>query len=221
LAGDKPLMCASIVNDDIESIKKVEPLVDLYELRIDLIGGGWQGITEHLDKPWIACNRGAEEGGSWKDGESERIETLLNAVELGAGIVDIELSTPGIEKVVQDIRERAGCLISYHNLRETPSLEEMGGIVKKQLAAGADICKVVTTARNLADNIAVLQLIKDFPEVKMVSFAMGAAGQISRVLSPLSGGYFTYASIQEGSESADGQITAENLKKFYRIFGDV
>jgi 3-dehydroquinate dehydratase-1 len=221
LAGDKPLICASIVNDDVESIRKVESLVDLYELRIDLVGRGWREMTEHLKKPWIACNRRPEEGGSWRGGEPERISALLEAVELGAGTVDIELSTPGITSVIGKIKGKAECLVSYHNLGETLSPGEMGKIVKEQRAAGADICKVVTTARNLADNIAVLQLITDFPETRIVSFAMGAAGQISRVLCTLAGGYFTYASIEPGSESADGQITAGDLRKFYKILGNV
>ncbi len=221
MAGDKPLICASIVNDDIEAIRKVESMVDLFELRIDLVGGGWREVAEHLDKPWLACNRRTEEGGSWKGGESERIEALLKAVELGAGIVDIELGTPGVASVIRKIKGKAGCLISYHNLKETPSLERMSEIIKKQLAAGADICKVITTARKPADNITVLQLIKDFPEMKIVSFAMGAAGQISRVLCMLAGGYFTYASIEPGRESADGQMTVEDLRKIYKVLGNV
>jgi 3-dehydroquinate dehydratase len=49
---------------------------------------------------------------------------------------------------------------------------------------------------------------------------MGAAGQLSRVLCPLVGGYFTYASIEEGMESADGQITVKSLKEIYRILAN-
>jgi 3-dehydroquinate dehydratase-1 len=96
-------------------------------------------------------------------------------------------------------------------------LDRMRQIIINQLAAGADICKVVTTARSFKDNLAVLQLISLFPETKVVAFSMGVVGQISRVLCPLVGGYFTYASIEEGMESADGQITVKNLKEIYRI----
>jgi len=35
---------------------------------------------------------------------------------------------------------------------------------------------------------------------------MGMAGQISRVMSPLVGGYLTWASTEAGSESAAGQM---------------
>jgi 3-dehydroquinate dehydratase-1 len=73
----------------------------------------------------------------------------------------------------------------------------------------------VTTARTFTDNIAVLHLIKEFPGEKVVAFAMGVVGQISRVLCPLIGSYFTYASIAEGKESAAGQIAVEDLRNIY------
>jgi 3-dehydroquinate dehydratase-1 len=221
LAGDRPKICASIVNTDLEALKKVESLVDLFELRIDLVGDGWREVAKKLSRPWIACNRRTEEGGGWKGGEAERTKTLLSAIDLGASIVDIELATPGVASIVKEIKGRAECLLSYHNIKGTPPLEKMKGIVKNQLAAGAAICKVVTTARTFADNLAVLQLIADYSENKVVSFAMGEVGKISRVLCPLVGGYFTYASIEQGKESADGQLTAGELRKIYGMLEDV
>ena len=93
----------------------------------------------------------------------------------------------------------------------------MKQIIINQLAAGADICKVVTTAHSFKDNLAILQLITDFQNVQIVAFAMGTAGQISRVLCPLAGGCFTYASVEEGKESAEGQVTVGELRRIYGI----
>jgi len=210
-------ICAAIVDNDPAAVKRVGPMVDFLELRIDLIGSGWRELAVGLEKPWIACNRRIEEDGRWQGSESARIDELFGALDLGAAIVDIELATPGVESVVGEVRSRAECLVSYHNLKGTPSLDEMKGIVEKQLAAGADICKVVTTARNIHDNITILQLISCFPGSKIIAFAMGAAGYISRVLSPLAGGYLTYASIEEGLESAPGQLSAKSLGEIYKI----
>jgi 3-dehydroquinate dehydratase-1 len=218
--GDRPIVCVPIISDDPAAIKKAEPLADLFEVRIDLIGKGWREVAGYFKKPWLACNRRAEEGGKWRGSEADRIKELLSAIGLGAGIIDVELSTPGLAKVVKDIKGKAECLISYHNNKETPR-EKLREIVRQQLDAGADICKVVTTARTFADNIAVLQLIKEFPGMKVVSFAMGAEGQISRVLGPLMGSYFTYASMTEGKESAAGQIAVAELRKIYQmLWGD-
>jgi 3-dehydroquinate dehydratase type I len=220
LVGARPKICAVIVNSDLPAIQKVESLVDYFELRIDLIGGGWREVARSLKKPWMACNRRVKEGGKWSGGERERIRELLVALELGAAIIDIELATPSVGRIVREIRGKADCLLSCHDITGTPPLSEMKSIIKSQLNAGADICKVVTTARSFADNLAVLQLIAGFPETKVVAFAMGAAGQISRILCPLVGGYFTYASIDTGSESAAGQITVAELRQIYGMLGN-
>lgn len=212
---NKPRICAVIVTKDSELIAAIEPLVELFEVRIDLIGNGWQKLAKQLEKPWIACNRSAAEGGSWKGDETRRIEELVEATELGANIVDIEVETKNLAEVIPVIKKRAKCLLSFHQLKKTPPVEEMKGIVNRQLEAGADICKVVTTAQSFEDNLTVLQLIAAFPEAEMVAFAMGPLGLTSRVFCPLVGGYLTYASIEEGKESAPSQITVKQLRKIY------
>jgi 3-dehydroquinate dehydratase type I len=213
----KPRICAVIVNNDPKAVKEVEPLVDLFEMRIDLIGDGWQELVKQIKKPWIACNRSADEGGQWQGSEARRIEKLLQASELGADMVDIELRTRNLDKIVPLVKKRTKCLLSFHDLEKTPPLDEMKGIVRRQLKSGADIGKIITTAQGFEDNLTVLQLCSEFPGVKLVSFAMGPLGLMSRVLCPLVGGEFTYASIEKGKESAQGQMTVRELLKIYEM----
>jgi 3-dehydroquinate dehydratase-1 len=212
-----PRICAAITHSDIAAVRKVAPLVDFFEVRIDLIGPGWERLAAYLSKPWIACNRQPGEGGSWQGSETDRISEILKAIDLGAAIVDIELSTPGVHGLVAQIKGRAGVLLSYHNTTATPPHTELDDIVRRQLAAGADVCKVVTTARTTEDNISVLRLIKEFPESKIIAFAMGGAGQVSRVLCPLVGGYLIYGSLEPGKESASGQLTVGELGEMYSL----
>ena len=101
---NRPRICAVVVNNDMEAVRAVAPMVDLFEVRIDLIGESWKELIGHLEKPWIACNRIAEEGGSWRGSESERIKELLGATELGAEIVDIELATGNLKEIIQLIK---------------------------------------------------------------------------------------------------------------------
>jgi len=216
----KPLVCAVIVNGDMAEIKKAEPLVDMFELRIDLVGSGWQEVARKLDKPWIATNRLAQEGGKWLGRDARGIEELLRACELGAAMVDIELATKNLERVVPLVKKKARCLISCHDFEKTPPLDNLKKIVKAELAAGADVCKVVTTAREFGDNLVVMELMREFPKVNIVAFAMGAAGLPGRVLSPLINGGIVYAAIERGGESAPGQITVAELCKLYQMVGD-
>jgi 3-dehydroquinate dehydratase-1 len=215
-----PLICASITKDDIGSILKIEPEVDMFEVRLDMVGSKWPGLVKQLKKPWIACNRTREEGGKAPLNETERIEELIRAAQAGAGIVDIEYQTKNLKEIVPVIKSRAQCLISYHDVSGTPSFKILAGIIEGQLKAGADICKIVTTAREFADNLTTLKIIREFPEAKIIAFAMGESGQISRILCPLAGGYLTYACIARGQEAASGQLTVNELKELFRYVKD-
>jgi 3-dehydroquinate dehydratase len=48
---------------------------------------------------------------------------------------------------------------------------------------------------------------------------MGEYGSPSRILSPLFGGLYTYASVGAGKEVARGQISIENLRSIYMLMG--
>ena len=210
-----PRICVSIVENNLGLVKKIEPDVDLFEMRLDLIGPEWRNLVKFLKKPWIACNRSREEGGKGDPDEQKRIDKLLRAAEAGASIVDIEFRSRNLKEIVPLIRAKARCLISYHDAVETPVYETLVSIVESQIKAGADICKIVTTARKWQDNLTVLKLIRHFPETRMIAFAMGEEGRISRILAPLAGGYLTYACAEPGLESAAGQIPLAELKEMY------
>jgi len=50
----------------------------------------------------------------------------------------------------------------------------------------------------------------------VVGIAMGEEGLVSRVLGPRAGGAFTFASLEDGTETAPGQVTAATMRKLYR-----
>ena len=214
---DKPRICAVITHADLDSIQKIEPLVDLCEVRIDMIGKGWKDLAGIVKKPWIATNRLQAEGGLWEGSEEARRAELLSALEVGASIIDIELAAPDLDEIVPIIKKKAKCLISHHDRRRTPPPAELRRIIENELAAGADICKVVTTARSFEDNLNVLSMISEFHPAEVVAFAMGPRGQMSRMLCPLCGGAFTYAAINEGGQSASGQLTVSQLRVVYEM----
>ena len=212
----KPRICVTIVDRDLESILEIERQVDLFEVRLDLVGPYWPEMVKYLKKPWIACNRSRDEGGKGDPNDVKRLEELLWAAEVGASIIDIEYRTNKLADYIPLINSRSKCLISFHDTNGTPSYSSLIGIAESQIKAGADICKIVTTANKFEDNLTILKLISRFPEAKIVAFSMGELGRISRILSPLAGGYFTYACIERGKESASGQIPINELSQFYK-----
>jgi 3-dehydroquinate dehydratase I len=217
----KPQICVTLIENEIAPVRGIESEVDLFEVRLDLVGPDWPKLVAHLRKPWIACCRSPEEGGRGSADEGQRVAELLKAVEVGAIIVDIELQSAGLARVVPLIKAGAKCLISYHDLKGTPSESSLTEIVNRQTAAGADICKVITTARDFADNLVLLRLIRHFSSTKIVAFAMGELGKPSRILSPLAGSYFTYASLAGGKESAVGQLPVKEMRAIYDCLQNV
>jgi 3-dehydroquinate dehydratase type I len=83
---------------------------------------------------------------------------------------------------------------------------------------GGDVCKIVTTANCLEDNLTLLSFIAFASKrVNVVCFGMKEAGRVSRLLSPLFGGFFTFASFESGAETAPGQLTIDGMKAAYRL----
>jgi 3-dehydroquinate dehydratase len=56
-------------------------------------------------------------------------------------------------------------------------------------------------------------------KTNIVCFAMGKKGVLSRIFSPLFGAYFTYASVNQGLETASGQLDIQRLRKIYSLLG--
>lgn len=50
-------------------------------------------------------------------------------------------------------------IVSSHNYQNTPSLEEIGNLVARILATGADIVKVATTAVDITDSARLFQIL--------------------------------------------------------------
>ena len=206
-----------ITENNFDIVAGIDRFVDLYEVRIDLIGDGWQEWVRRLRRPWIACNRLRAEGGNWSGNEITRLDKLFEAIKLGASIVDIELKTPELAHITGEMKkDRVECLISAHNLYETPAIYYLDEIVNAQKAAGAGICKVVTTAQRFEDNFTILQLLGRYPDTRLIAFAMGEVGVVSRVMSGMYGGYFTYASVTEkAAATCPGQLGAAYMRSVY------
>ncbi len=217
------VVTASNDAEAIDTIRRTRPLVpDLIEIRLDYMKtlGDLRLIREATGIPLIATNRCSNQGGNSAGSEADRIAGLLQACESGFNYVDLEIDIEGVEELAEKIKSLgAGVIISFHDFETTPEKKLLEEILRDELSAGADICKIVGTSNTVRDNLTYFNLLRENTDVKIVSFGMGNAGILSRVLSPLVGGAFTYASAETGSESAPGQLTISELREIYRIMG--
>ena len=158
-------------------------------------------------------------GGLFEGAEEKRLSVLLDAASCGFDFVDIELRVRNVEDLIKSLRKTGvKIIVSLHNYSNAPSLEELNRIFKKELSLGADVCKIIMTAEKVEDNLTCLDFICEASKVKdTVCFCMGRLGATSRLLSPLFGGFYTYASVEAGRESAPGQFTIVETRRFFEL----
>jgi len=223
-----PKICVSIMPKNVEEalnlIEKAEKhRADFIEVRLDRLcrDEKLRDITGCTEIPLIATNRPQNCGGKFSGTESERRQVLLNAARSNFEYVDIELDAEGLDSFLKELQQtNVKLIISFHDFQKTPETAALQKVLWEEIAKGAHICKIVTTAKTLMDNLTLLNfLLSSCENAKIVCFAMGPLGKPSRLLSPIFGGFFTIASLEAGGETAPGQMTIEELKTAYRILG--
>ena len=189
----------------------------LAEARLDLLQWspeetGWfireaaeQGIRV------IATLRCSREGGAWQGPPEEKQMILTRALQAGAWLVDIEYRSPLLDTMLATGRALASIHLPY-----TPWPEILYALAGDMLRRGARVAKIVTTARRLEDNWRLLGINTKWPH-RVTAFAMGDRGRLSRILAPLMGAAFTYASV--GKPTAPGQVTLRQLLETWRQLG--
>jgi len=226
LRHNKIMICIPIIardNDDaLKKIARAEAVGDMVELRLDVMDSfDLPGLLRASSKPVLVTYRSKREGGRGAADYSTRIRSLSMAIELGADFVDVEYHLP--LEVRHPLFQNSGSsrmIISAHLLNKTPSKETLSDLLRKMAATGADVVKIVTRARTWEDNFTILQLIPKARAmgIQMIALAMGPMGRMSRIMSPIMGGFLTFASLEEGQESASGQIPALEMRNLLKVF---
>lgn len=198
---------------------------DLAEIRIDLLKESqrpkWPNLIAEKVLPVIVTNRAVWEGGNATTDENERIQSLVDAVTLGAEYVDVELEAAESFRdcclstgIVLDPTARL--ILSHHNFDRPLSADEINNVIADMRDANADICKIAMLATSALDNSVVYNTLKA-AQSPTIMLAMGELGTPSRVLAPKYGGFLTFASVGAGRESAPGQVDTETLVNLYRF----
>lgn len=221
-------ICVSVpprtASEALDLIQRAEGRrADYIEVRLDSLNEHNQlaDIANSSNTPLIATNRSTKCQGNFTGRETQRRKILVDAAEKGFEYVDIELSTPKLNELVNRLREiRVKPVISFHDFDETPSTSQLNAILKRQIESGADVCKIVTKAKLVEDNLTVLDFVsKAYKTARIVCFSMGELGKPSRLLSPVFGGFFTIAALEGDRKTASGQLTIQEMRMAYKALG--
>lgn len=215
------VIAARTAEQAVKGIKNAKG-ADLIELRLDCINGlssaKLKELIKSCTKPVIITNRKRDEGGFFNGSEEERVQVLVKAIEFGADFVDIEYSSDkNLIKNLIKRRNKTKIIVSYHNFKETP--DNIRGVYSKIKKLNCGTIKIVTQANSVVDNFRIFELIEaaNKENQKIIAFCMGSYGKFGRILSLALGSQVTYASVENGKESASGQPKIHELVSHYRI----
>jgi 3-dehydroquinate dehydratase I len=223
-----PRICVSILpKTNLEALSLIESAekaqADLIEVRLDCleISRKLSDIVNSTKLPLIATNKLQSERGFFTGTETEHQQTLLNAAKNGFEYVDVDLVCQKHKETISKVKLLgAKPIVSYHKFDGALSVPEMQNILEEEIVSGASVYKIITTAKKIEDNLPTLSFISSASDkTKLVCFCMGENGKISRLLAPLFGAFFTFASLEQGSETASGQISISEMKTAYTLLG--
>lgn len=228
------MICTSLQHKNLDALFEALETTEMAEIRLDrcpLSLEEIEGLFGSSDVPLVATCRIAEvladlqRADGIPDTEKGRREQqirayditerrLTKAVEAGAAYIDLEMEAPApMSKRLRKAALENGTIVirSYHDFTGTPSREKLAETVSQCREFGAEVVKIVTTARCAADAQTVLSLYDDFD--RLIAFCMGEAGRQSRLDCLAKGAPYTYATLTEEETTAPGQWTTASMKK--------
>jgi len=203
----------------LAGLPRIREQADCVELRLDLFEEAFDLpslLRERGDLPVVATLRPPDQGGKCSLPPDERLAILVKAAELGAEYIDLEFDAATPQALPRVRSAGAQVVLSRHDFSAMPT--DLAGAWWPALAElGADVVKVVGTARTLSD---CLQVFRAFARADRptIAIAMGEAGLVSRVLALREDRCFlTYAALEHRSGTAPGQLTARDMRETYRV----
>ena len=216
--------CISIAESSPNKIKiKLKAALkksDYTEIRLDFlkmeqVPSALEIIKKDLNR--IICTlRPKTEGGKFLGTENERIAIIKLIAEYNPFLLDIEYNTLKKNKeLVKYLKTtKTKLLVSWHDFKKTPKDAELKNQINQMSKFSSNV-KIVSTAKSTEDATRMLELYSKKGKNNLISFAMGDAGRISRILCLYLGSPYTYVSL--GKAIAPGQFSVDEVNKIINL----
>ena len=192
------------------------PYADCIELRLDCFNtldmNALRKLRSYFSIPMIFTLRSVQQGGAYKGSEEERLADICRLVALEPEYFDLENHVSA--HFIADISlnyPKIKLILSYHHFMAVP--EDLEKLYDDMRKVPASLYKVAVTPCNCLDVVRFMLWVKK-NSGNLIAIGMGIHGQISRVLVPILGCPFVYASFEE-DENALGQLSAKTLIHTY------
>jgi len=216
--------CISIAESSPNKIKiKLKAALkksDYIEIRLDFLKIEQVPIALEIikkDLNRIVCTlRPKTEGGKFSGTEKERISIIKLIAEYNPFLLDIEYNTLKKNKELLKYLKttKTKLLVSWHDFKKTPKSIELKNQINQMSKFSSNV-KIVSTAKSTEDATRMLELYSKKGKNNLISFAMGDAGRISRILCLYLGSPYTYVSL--GKAVAPGQFSVDEVNKIINL----
>ena len=211
------MICVSVAYASYDEILRLADEHDLIELRLDLLKLSHEDFQNILDKHsniivTYKHSSNIEDIADITEFNKNREKFFEIAIKYRVEYVDIDIEDILLDKIVALTNKNiTKLIISYHDYKRTPKVDELLSIVKLCKSKNSHFVKISTFVKEEQDNITLLELL-DMNNNIIVS-GMGEESRIIRILSSFLGSPFTYASIDEKRKTAEGQYTVSELSE--------
>lgn len=213
-------VCADTADEMIANIKRAEEFADVIEVRFDCLDVKHsESLLENLPettKTYLFTFRPNSQGGKRELALEERLKfwARVFCARKSGFIVDIEFEPAILFAIDPSKTER---IVSFHDY--SGQHENFDFYLEAMSEIAGSTLKIADQVKDITDSIPIWKLLEraKAERKKIIPIAMGEAGKWTRILGLAHGAYMTYASLDAGMETADGQITAKDLVKTYRV----
>lgn len=168
-----------------------------------------QFFRKRFSHPMIFTLRPPSQGGYYQGSENERLQKIKELVTIKPDYFDIEWTVP--PSFIESLKGTK-IILSTHDFEKMPPLEDRLQQMKK---TEADLYKMAFKLQSHQEGLALLQFMKEHG--KVVAMGMGPYGEATRILAPLYGAPFVYASLDPNQGIVPGQVSIEALSNIYRF----
>lgn len=234
-----PKICVPIVEKTREGIlREAERIVaegknhniDIVEFRgdfyenlqnLDVLKETMQALSEILSEYILLFTiRSEKEGGEQLAKNSPDIHEVTRFVITNqlSDMVDVELFSGDVE-VAETVslakKNDVKVIMSNHDFKTTPEIDEIIKRLRMMQERGADIAKIAVMPENKIQFLNLLTATEimqsTYAEIPLLTISMGKKGALSRVCGEIFGSSITFASLSQAS--APGQIPVEKMNE--------
>ena len=205
-----------MTHSDLARAVRMRNPPNLFELRLDTLYPRTEEVMRQitdLSAPLIVTARHRQEGGS-KTVPPRLRGTLIRLFLPKAAYIDVELrSARRFAAVLREARaKRIRTIISFHDLKGTPSSRRLDRIALDAQSLGADVVKVATRT----DRPEQLERLMDFflrmqRRMRIAAMGIGRLGRISRMELAKCGSALNY--VHFGGSNVEGQLSFTELRR--------